>query len=266
MIHKASTLTIFTCSLSLVACWFTEQSDASMNEIQQKFIAANKFYEDRNYTQAIESYENLLRDYKIQTEIIYYNLGNAYYKANQIGKAILNYERAIKLNPRDEDVVYNLRYVRQIIKDETVENIFQKLYMLLKLNELKTFLSVVNVIFFVSLGIYITKKVTIFKQLSTILGVIFAIFLLWTVTRISAENKIFAIVTSAAVIRSGPGENYTACATVPEGKKLLILGEQENYFAVALSIKPGHVDRGAQSTQDWQKYKGWIEKVKLEKI
>jgi len=259
-------------SLSILFIWFiliysfrlfgTEQH----NSILQKFTEGNKFYEAGDYNKAIEIYETLIKEFNIQSSVIYYNLGNAYYRINQIGKAILNYERAIKLNPRDEDIHYNLKYVKSLIKDIEPENIFQKLYRLLKVNELKVLLTISNTILFVFLGIYITKKDTISRKLSILFGFIFVIFLFWTILRISDENKKFGIVISTTVIRSGPGEDYTPIVTTPEGKKLEILSEQESWYGVAVSFETSSEIENTAQLGQYQKYKGWIEKTKLEKI
>ncbi|MGM3047353.1 tetratricopeptide repeat protein, partial [Bacillus cereus group sp. BC303] len=52
---------------------------------------------------------------------VYFNLGNAYYKSNNIALAILNYERAVKLNPDNEDYQFNLKLANQRIEDKIDE-------------------------------------------------------------------------------------------------------------------------------------------------
>jgi len=65
-------------------------------------------YKAKNYTQAIEAYEKLISD-GYRNAAVYYNLGNSYYKNDQISLAILNYERALRLAPSDEDIRFNLK-------------------------------------------------------------------------------------------------------------------------------------------------------------
>ena len=55
-------------------------------------VEADSAYLNGNYSTAIELYENLLQ--KGESDELYYNLGNAYYKSDELAKAILNYERA----------------------------------------------------------------------------------------------------------------------------------------------------------------------------
>ena len=76
---------------------------------------ANKAYKEKRYQQAIKDYELLLRTQK--TASLYYNLGNAYYRTGDFTKAILNYERAAKINPSDRDIKFNLQFVRAQLKD-----------------------------------------------------------------------------------------------------------------------------------------------------
>ena len=69
-------------------------------------------YTKEDYGKAIELYEGLLKTHGESAEI-YYNLGNAYYKENKIAPAILNYERALLLDPGDGDIRFNLQLARQ---------------------------------------------------------------------------------------------------------------------------------------------------------
>ncbi|MCL4856251.1 MAG: tetratricopeptide repeat protein, partial [Flavobacteriales bacterium] len=63
-----------------------------------KFTEANKLYAEAKYREAIEVYNELIKSDHLSAEI-YYNLGNANYKLDEIAAAILNYEKALKLKP-----------------------------------------------------------------------------------------------------------------------------------------------------------------------
>ena len=71
---------------------------------------ADTEYQKGNYQQAIRDYEELLKNGA--SAEIYYNLGNAYYRTDNITKAVLNYERARLLSPGDEDINFNLQFAR----------------------------------------------------------------------------------------------------------------------------------------------------------
>lgn len=83
-------------------------------------------YTKEDYGKAIELYEGLLKTHGESAEI-YYNLGNAYYKENKIAPAILNYERALLLDPGDGDIRFNLQLARQksVDKIEPVGDFFR---------------------------------------------------------------------------------------------------------------------------------------------
>jgi hypothetical protein len=79
---------------------------------------AEAAYIQEDYNKAIELYEKVLTNNGASAEI-YYNLGNAYYKANKVAPTILNYERALLLDPGDADIRFNL----QMARERTVEKI-----------------------------------------------------------------------------------------------------------------------------------------------
>ena len=84
--------------------------DASLKE-------AEVAYTKEDYKSAIELYEGLLKN-NGESVAVYYNLGNSYYKDGQIAPAILNYERALLLQPGDKDIRFNLQIARQRAVDK----------------------------------------------------------------------------------------------------------------------------------------------------
>lgn len=78
---------------------------------------ADKAYADGDYAQAIRIYEQILQN-QGEAAAIYYNLGNSYYKSDNIAKAILNYERALLLSPADGDIRFNLELARSKTVDK----------------------------------------------------------------------------------------------------------------------------------------------------
>ncbi len=98
----------FLLALCLVGSVFAQ--DAALKE-------AEVAYTKEDYTKAIELYEGLLKS-EGESAAVYYNLGNAYYKAGKIAPAILNYERCLMLNPGDNDARFNLQMARQKTVDK----------------------------------------------------------------------------------------------------------------------------------------------------
>ncbi|MCB9350571.1 MAG: tetratricopeptide repeat protein [Lewinellaceae bacterium] len=73
----------------------------------QSLKAANQAYQEKEYEQAIQLYEEILQE-GYHSEAVYYNLGNAYYRKEAFARAILNYQRALKLDPKDKNTLHNL--------------------------------------------------------------------------------------------------------------------------------------------------------------
>lgn len=87
-----------------------EDTKPALSESLEKADADSAYVHDE-YARAAEIYESLIaRDG--ESAAIYYNLGNCYYRMNQIGKCVLNYERASLLDPGDEDIRANLALAR----------------------------------------------------------------------------------------------------------------------------------------------------------
>lgn len=80
------------------------------------FDQGNRLYQEGDFGGAAASYEAVLEG-GFESAEVYYNLGNANFRLGEIGLAILNYERAARLNPRDEDVQANLALVGQMLQD-----------------------------------------------------------------------------------------------------------------------------------------------------
>ncbi len=83
----------------------------------QMFERANAAYEAGNYSAAVEDYEHVAAAGVIAPDL-FYNLGNAYFKQGDLGRAVLWFERARRLAPRDEDVRENLDLTRSLLRDQ----------------------------------------------------------------------------------------------------------------------------------------------------
>jgi tetratricopeptide (TPR) repeat protein len=81
------------------------------------FARANEAYEAGDYSRAIDDYTRVLETGVAPPEL-FYNLGNAYYKESDLGRAVLWYERARRLAPRDPDLRENLALTRSLLRDK----------------------------------------------------------------------------------------------------------------------------------------------------
>lgn len=90
---------------------------AGSAEGQEEIVArGNQAYQDGDYRAAIESYEAVL-EAGFRSAGLEYNLGNAYFKAGELGRAILHWERGLELSPSDPDIRANLELARSLTVD-----------------------------------------------------------------------------------------------------------------------------------------------------
>ena len=83
---------------------------------EELYFEANRAYKEDRYPEAINGYLRLIGNGYVSGHL-YYNLGNAYFRSGQLGRAILNYKRAQLLIPRDADLNFNLRYALDQTQD-----------------------------------------------------------------------------------------------------------------------------------------------------
>ena len=84
------------------------------------FADANQLYSDGNYAEAAQAYEQIIAEQP--NSEAYYNLGNAYFKQDELAQAILAYERCLRLDPRNKDAKYNLAFAQSRIIDNVEDN------------------------------------------------------------------------------------------------------------------------------------------------
>src|SRR6266480_2103180 len=96
--------------LSCVVLWLVS-GPFLMAQPAAQFAKANQEYAAGNFKSAIAGYEELVRSGQ-DTPNVFYNLGNAYFRQNSFGHAILNYERALALEPHHPEAQANLRVAR----------------------------------------------------------------------------------------------------------------------------------------------------------
>jgi tetratricopeptide (TPR) repeat protein len=88
-------------------------ADSTEPSPRTTFYHANALYKDGQYEAAATEYEELQQSGLVSGNL-YFNLGNAYFKAGEKGKAILNYERARRWIPGDPDLRANLAYAQSL--------------------------------------------------------------------------------------------------------------------------------------------------------
>jgi hypothetical protein len=90
---------------------------AQGTSLDDVFLQANQAYEAGDYPSAIEHYQDLASRGVVDVDL-FYNLGNAYFESGELGRAVLWYERALRVDPRSEDPRANLALVRSMLRDK----------------------------------------------------------------------------------------------------------------------------------------------------
>lgn len=78
--------------------------------------SGNQHYEQGEYQEAVAEYEKILRA-EVHSAVLHYNLGCAYFNLEKYGRAILHFNKAKQLSPRDDDIEHNIRYANLFLKD-----------------------------------------------------------------------------------------------------------------------------------------------------
>ena len=195
---------------------------------------ADSAYVRGEYQKAIKDYEALLKNGA--SADLYYNLGNAYYRTENITKAVLNYERALLLSPSDRDIRFNL----QMASSKTIDKITpeQEMFFVTWYRSLINLASVdgwartalISLALAVILALLYLFSDRIWLRKVGFFGAIFmiAVFILSNVFAHQQKdllvNRRGAIVTAGAVtVKSTPAANGTDLFILHEGTKVTII-------------------------------------------
>jgi len=209
--------------------------------------SAFKAYQQGHYEHCIQFYQKIEQQ-GYTSAYMYYNMGNAYFRSNQIAKAILYYERALRLNPSDIDIQHNLQFANTFVTDKISElpkpfyvTWFNSLVNLLSTN-LWAWLSIISFILLLAF-IYLNFLTSIDWLIRTIKAFIIILIILFFISTISAyasyhkqvsQNE--AIVMSDTVeVKSSPDEKGTTLFVIHEGTKVKITDEFENWVEIRLA-------------------------------
>ena len=99
----------------MVAFWLVPATSVFAFEIEKTFQEANTSYQNGDYAKAGQLYERLIEKDPAGA-VFYYDLGNACTRLGKLSQAILNYEKALLLDPRNSDIRYNLRYAKSLLE------------------------------------------------------------------------------------------------------------------------------------------------------
>lgn len=203
-------------------------------DVDSLFLNANKLYQQDDYEPALEEYNAVVLS-GFESADLYYNMGNAAYRSNSIGHAILYYEKALKLEPAHEDAIHNLDFVSRYRLDA-----FDEVPVLFLGAWIKGFIhlfpeqawSILALIFFMmiltGLLVYLFSRHIVVKKTGFISGLVAVMLFGITIssalcTHRNIVNPDAAIILApSVVVRSTPSESGTELFILHEGTKIKV--------------------------------------------
>lgn len=208
---------------------------------------ANNAYNEGLYDSALNVY-HLIEKEQLESSGLYYNMGNTYFKNNDIASAILYYEKAKKLDPNNEDIEYNLSVANTMIVDkiDTVPQLFFKNWWDYFYNMFNadtwTLISLASwfvLIFFA--GLFILTKSRSARKFAFYLGVLF-LFTSVATFGLASQKYYFGKEHSEAIIfkptitvKSSPTMNSVDLFVVHEGTKVQLLDEVQDWAKIRIA-------------------------------
>ena len=203
----------------------------------------NKAYSEGNYEEAVVHYSKII-DNNIESGELFFNLGNAYYKLDEIGKSIYYYEKSLNFIEGDESLDQNLKIARLKIIDK-IEPI-PKLFIFEWIDSIMRILSIENwgwlsliLFFFVavifSLYLLITKRILF--QFSWIFLILFSISIIVFVSRIYLfESYQFGIIFEKKIaVMSEPNLGASEVFILHEGTKIKINRKLNGWLEISIA-------------------------------
>jgi tetratricopeptide (TPR) repeat protein len=230
--------------------------------IDESMKQAGEYYRKGEFDKAIQIYEQLINEGYEGTSL-FFNLGNSYYRIGKLGYSILNYERALKISPSDEDVKHNLAFTNlsTVDKIQPLPTFFlfewwESLLASLTVNGwtyaafIFYIILLVLIIFYFFARTIFQQKIILFSSLGVI--VILAITISLLVVKINREQTLIngVIIEQTTTVKTSPDPNSTDAFVIHEGLKVKLEDKLDQWTKIRLT--DGKV--------------GWIENNAVEKI
>ncbi|MEA2097439.1 MAG: hypothetical protein U9P73_12215 [Candidatus Cloacimonadota bacterium] len=233
--------TIFTLiSMFIVINIFT------VNQIELIHQEAIDLYNEKNYQTALDKFI-LIENEGIVNSDLYYNIGNCYFRINEIGRSILYFKKALKVRSDHQAARRNLDYALTFTQDKqdsesesVIRSFWQKAFDAVSINLLAiiTLFIFAAIIFFISLMIirFRNREKTVPIFITTILIFFFIAFLIVSFLKWQEFHKQneAVLLSSSAIGYSGPGKDFTRVFTIHEGMIFTIERDEENWSLIKL--------------------------------
>jgi len=222
----------------------------ALPDLTGPFINGIKQYKAGEFKDAAASFETIAAG--VVNPDLFYNIGNAYLKADDLGSAILWYERAKRLAPEDPDLLFNLAYANTLVKDKidspvTLTDILFFWQGLVPLQWLQTGAIVSSWLFFLWAGVQRFRQKAIFGGMGWWLITLLVVLSLVSGMedyRGRAKNMA-VIVQNTAAVRSGIMETSTKLFELHAGTRVQVKAHKNGYLKIRLAkgrigwVKPG---------------------------
>jgi len=200
------------------------------------FATANKLYYENKFADAAAVYEKLIRSGQ-SSAAVYFNLGNSWFKAGQLGRAIASYRQAESLSPRDPDIRANLQFARNQAQGPTLLlNRWQLWLHKLTLNEWTLLAAAALWLCFLLFTAVQWRpswksSLRMWLMLTTVATVFLCAGL--GLALFQARSMPTAIITHDAVVQQGPVEGSPTAFAVHDGAELRVLEQKDEWLLVS---------------------------------
>lgn len=209
-------------------------------DVQESITKGDSAYLKNLYEEAIVNYEIVISQGYGSTQV-YYNLGNAYFKMNKIPGAILNFERAKRLSPRDADIDFNLNVANSMIQDrnEAVPEIFYVKWWKILRNSFSlqnwTYFSIgIFIMIICCAGLFFLSRMVFVRRISFWAGIAFFVMAIFSFSMSYSlyniqSNQLEAIVFAPTITaKHNPNVQGGDVFVIHEGTKVSILDESDD--------------------------------------
>jgi tetratricopeptide (TPR) repeat protein len=210
------------------------------------FKKGNALYTKAQYQDAVKAYQQILNDGS-QSAVVYFNMGNAYYKLDSIPSALLYYEKARKLAPNDEDINFNIRLANLKTADKVEQEpefFVTKWWHALILHYSIGTLSVISILFLIvgfgGLSLYlfandvVVKKAAFYSGLVLVIAAILAIFITNRQQYYFDTHHQAIIFGTSVTVKSSPDANAKPLFIVHEGTKVNLVQQNDDWMEIEL--------------------------------
>lgn len=211
------------------------------------FYEANDFYKNEQFSKAIELYHQIELKGKISIEL-YYNLANSYYKTNKVGPAIYYYEKALKIDPSNEDAMNNLIFAKRLALDniqEIPKNIFQKInanyLQKLSYNQwaivsvVFSFLACILFLLFYFANSPTIKRTYFGTSIFSFLLLLISFSITYNQYSFFKNNKEAIVFEETSTVKNAPTFNSEDVFILHEGTKVIVLDAIDNWKKIKLA-------------------------------